>query len=128
VLPSAHQELDAAYRTFAGRTDWWFQGRELLESLVIRLDAQAGRFDAASSRFGTAVERLEAQDVYAAGWLVADCAATLAERVPGVWEAVERLGAHATVQQFLPLSARFTALRDMAERMPGTRFTRPGGG
>jgi diguanylate cyclase (GGDEF)-like protein len=127
VLPSAHQELDAAYRTFAGRTDWWFQGRELLESLVIRLDAQAGRFDAASSRFRTAVERLEAQDVYAAGWLVADCAATLAERVPEVWAAVERLGAHATVQQFVPLAARFTALRDMAERMPAARPAGLGG-
>jgi len=26
------------------------------------------------------------------------------------------------VQQFVPLSARFTALRDMMERLPGKRF------
>jgi hypothetical protein len=57
--------------------------------------------------------------------MVADCAATLAERDPTVWAAVERLGAHATVQQFVPLSARFTALRDMAERLPGVRFAAP---
>ncbi len=124
-VTGAHAALDAAYRTFAGRTDWWFQGRELLESLVIHLDAHAGRHEAAISRFRTAVERLEAQDVYAAAWLVADCAATLAERDPTVWSAVERIGAHATVQQFVPLAARFTALRDMMERMPGVRFAAP---
>jgi tetratricopeptide (TPR) repeat protein len=114
----AHAALDAAYRTFAGRMDWWFQGRELLESLVIHLDAHAGRHEAAVSRFHTAVERLEAQDVYAAAWLVADCAATLAERDPSVWGAVERIGGHDTVQQFVPLAARFTALRDMMDRRP----------
>jgi hypothetical protein len=69
-----------------------------------------------------AVERLEAQDVWAGAWLVADCAAALAEHDPTVWKIVERLGGHATVQEFVPLSARFTALRDMAERLPGVRF------
>lgn len=39
-----------------------------------------------------------------------------------MWNDVERLGAHADVQQFVPLSARFTALRDMMERLPGRRF------
>ncbi|HET7187694.1 MAG TPA: diguanylate cyclase, partial [Gemmatimonadaceae bacterium] len=123
--PAAHGALDAAYRIFAGRTDWWFQGREVLESLAIRIDALAGRFDAARERFRIAVERLEPMDVYAAAWLVADCAATLAERDPATWDIVHRFGAHPALQQFVPLSARFTALKDMAERLPGVRFVAP---
>ncbi len=125
AMPAAHAALDSAYQIFAGRTDWWFQGRELLESLAIRIDAHAGRHDAAQVRFRTAVERLEPMDVYAAAWLVADCAATLAERDPRVWEAVHRFADHSTVQQFVPLAARYTALKDMAERMPGVRFAAP---
>ena len=125
MMPDAHAALDSAYQIFAGRMDWWFQGRELLESLTIRINAHAGRYDAALARFRAAVERLEPMDVYAAAWLVADCAATLAERDPTVWEAVHRFGAHATVQQFVPLAARYTALRDMAERLPGVRFVAP---
>jgi tetratricopeptide (TPR) repeat protein len=125
TMPAAHTALDAAYRIFAGRTDWWFQGRELLESLAIRIDAMAGRYDAARERFRLAVERLEPMDVYAAAWLVADCAATLAENDPGTWEVVHRFAAHPALQQFVPLSARYTALKDMAERLPGVRFAAP---
>jgi hypothetical protein len=29
------------------------------------------------------------------------------------------------VTQFVPLAARFTALKDMAERLPGVRFAAP---
>ena len=125
LMPDAHAALDSAYQIFAGRMDWWFQGRELLESLTIRINAHAGRYDAALARFRTAVDRLEPMDVYAAAWLVADCAATLAERDPSVWDDVHRFGAHATVKQFVPLAARYTALRDMAERLPGVRFVAP---
>ena len=123
--PAAQAALDSAYQIFAGRTDWWFQGRELLESLAIRIDALAGRYDAALARFRTAVERLEPMDVFAAAWLVADCAATLAERDPAVWDEVHRFAVHVTVQDFIPLAARFTALKDMAERLPGVRFVAP---
>jgi diguanylate cyclase (GGDEF)-like protein/putative nucleotidyltransferase with HDIG domain len=122
---AAHAALDAAYQIFAGRTDWWFQGRELLESLAIRIDAMAGRFDAARERFHIAVEKLEPLDVYAAAWLVADCAATLAERDPGTWEVVHRFAEHPALHQFVPLAARYTALKDMAERLPGVRFVAP---
>jgi hypothetical protein len=87
--------------------------------------AQAGRYPEALERFRTAVERLETTDIFAATWLVADCAATLAEHDPRVWETVERLSKHETVQLFTPLSARFTALRDMLERMPAVRFASP---
>jgi diguanylate cyclase (GGDEF)-like protein/putative nucleotidyltransferase with HDIG domain len=121
-VPGAVVALTAAEQRFGNRADWWFQGRELLESLVIRLSAESARYGEALARFRVAVEQLEAINVYAAAWLVADCAATVAEHDPSVWSTVERLGDHGTVQRFIPLSARFTALRDMAERLPGVRF------
>jgi diguanylate cyclase (GGDEF)-like protein/putative nucleotidyltransferase with HDIG domain len=124
AMPIANAALEAAQRLLGARPDWWFQGRELLESLYIRLEASAGRFEAAAERFHFALEKLEPMDVYAAAWLVADCAATLAERDPTVWDDVDRFSQHADVQQFVPLSARFTALKDMMERLPGRRFER----
>jgi hypothetical protein len=73
--------------------------------------------DSALARFQSGIERLEAMDVYAAAWMVADCAAEIAEHDASLWPVIERLGNHPTVKQFVPLSARFTALKDMAERM-----------
>jgi hypothetical protein len=118
----ARTSLTAAVRLLGDRVDWWFQGRERLESLTIRLATQAGDHELAQSRFRNAVERLEAMDVYPAAWMVADCAAQLAERDPDVWSTVSRFAVHSTVEQFLPLSARFTALRDMADRLKSDRM------
>ncbi|MEO7087076.1 MAG: diguanylate cyclase [Gemmatimonadaceae bacterium] len=106
----------AAHAALGARQDWWFQGRQLFESLNIRLGALDGHEDAAEARFLESTERLEAMDVYAAAWMVADCAAELINPVDAVWEHVERLAEHPAVEQFVPLAARFTALRDIAER------------
>jgi tetratricopeptide (TPR) repeat protein len=113
---AAHGSLVAAEATLATRTDWWFQGRELLESLVVRLAVQRGELAGTVERFHRAVERLEPMDLYSAAWMVADCGAELAPHDARVWEVVARFGAHHAVQEFVPLSARFTALRDLAER------------
>jgi tetratricopeptide (TPR) repeat protein len=124
-IAGARSALEGALRRLDARYDWWFQKRELLEGLTIRLLAHDGKYDEAEARLRHAVERLEESDGYAAAWLVADCAATLAERDPSVWAHVERLASHPMVQQFVPLSARFTALRDMKERLPAVRFAGP---
>jgi tetratricopeptide (TPR) repeat protein len=116
-IDGAQQAYDAASRRLGARSDWWFQKRELLESLAIRLDTQAGRYESAQRRFHEAVAKLEETDGYAAAWMVADCAAELGERDHTVWADVERLASHPMVEQFVPLSARVTALQDMAERM-----------
>ena len=114
---SARAALNSAMQLLGGREDWWFQKRELLESLTVRLHAHAGEFDVAQARFHWAVAGLEESDGYSAAWMVADCAAELGERDSTVWAHVERLASHPMVQQFVPLSARFTALLDMAERL-----------
>jgi diguanylate cyclase (GGDEF)-like protein/putative nucleotidyltransferase with HDIG domain len=118
----ARSALATAVQRLGARDDWWFQGRELLESLIIRLAAHDGAQLEARHRFHRAVERLEPMDVYAAAWLVADCAAEIAEHDPTVWAVVERLAGHPAVKEFVPLSARFTALIDMAERIEVARL------
>jgi hypothetical protein len=71
------------------------------------------------------VARLELMEIYAAAWMVADCGAELAERDEGMWRVVERFMAHEAVQEFVPLAARFTALRDLAERPTGAHAVIP---
>ena len=115
-MTSARASHAAAMGVLGTRQDWWFQGRELLESLAVSLDGRDGRPHAAHARFHAAIGPLETMDVYAAAWMVADCAAELEEADEAVWEVVERLAEHPTVKEFVPLAARFTALRDLAER------------
>jgi tetratricopeptide (TPR) repeat protein len=124
-IPAAELALEHAMRRLGSRHDWWFQKRELLESLAVRLDARAERYDQARARFHTAVPRLEESDGYAAAWMVADCAAELGPHDRTVWSQVERFARNPMVHQFVPLSARFTALVDMAERLD-TAYLRTG--
>jgi tetratricopeptide (TPR) repeat protein len=63
----------------------WFQGREHVEALAIRLAVLTGRGDAGQI-FTTAVELADTRDVYAGGWLTAELGAALRESAP---EAVE---------------------------------------
>ena len=112
----ARSALGAAQRALGTRDGWWFQGRERLESLRIRLAIRDEGRTHAVSRFLAAVERLEAMDDYSAAWLVADCGAEVAVDEDDVWTIIDRFAEHATVQQFVPLAARYTALRDVAAR------------
>ena len=118
-VPAARVSLEAAESALGDRTDWWFQGRELLESLVVRLAAHDGNLTSAKRRFHGAIAKLELMEVYAAAWMVADCGAELAAEDEGIWKVVERFTTHVAVQEFAPLAARFTALRDLADRPTG---------
>jgi diguanylate cyclase (GGDEF)-like protein/putative nucleotidyltransferase with HDIG domain len=124
-LPLARAALADAERTLGNRTDWWFQGRELLESLEVRLAAMDGDAAGARRRFHAAVARLELLEVYPAAWMVADCAADLAEENEGVWKVVNRFAAHPAVQDYVPLAARFTALKDLFDRPSSGRSSGP---
>jgi hypothetical protein len=120
-IAAGRAELATAQRILAGRDDWWFQGRERLEALVIRLAMLDGSKTIAHTRFHTALDKLEPSDVYGAAWLLADCGAELAMEDPTIWGIVERFAGNAAVGNFVPLAARFTALRDFANRIPASR-------
>jgi hypothetical protein len=42
-----------------------------------------------------------------------------------VWKVVERFAAHPAVEEYVPLAARYTALRDLADRPTGARSSGP---
>ena len=60
----------------AGR-EAWFQNREMVEALGIRIDALEDRPVDALTRFERAVSMAESADVYNAAWLTAICAESL---------------------------------------------------
>ncbi len=84
-LVALEQNKLAAARTLAaeasaclrGRSEWWFQGRELHEALVARLALRVGKVDDAKTRFQDALALAEPRDVFAAAWLAADFARAL---------------------------------------------------
>jgi hypothetical protein len=55
----------------------WFQGRELVEALVVRVAALTGDVDGAAERLKGALTLAEASDVYTAAWLAAACGEAL---------------------------------------------------
>jgi diguanylate cyclase (GGDEF)-like protein/putative nucleotidyltransferase with HDIG domain len=93
------------------RADWWFQGRELLEALAIRIHLHARDVDAARARFAEGLALAEASDTYGAAWLVADVAGLLAD--VGAHPEDGQLGRFAELAKeldYAPLTARYGEL------------------
>lgn len=76
-------KLDAARVPYAaielkmGAREEWFQGRELVETLKIRIAAAEGRGQEALQLFDAARTLAEGSDLYSAAWLTAACADAL---------------------------------------------------
>ncbi len=62
------------------RPDWWFQGRDLVDALRIRLAAERGDDAHAIRLLGEAVELAERFNPYVAAYLVLECAPSLRQR------------------------------------------------
>jgi tetratricopeptide (TPR) repeat protein len=74
------KEAEAAASAVADRVRnraEWFQGREVVEALAIRMEAQAGNQTAAFERLSAAVALAETADVYTAAWIIAAVAGGL---------------------------------------------------
>jgi tetratricopeptide (TPR) repeat protein len=57
----------------------WYQGRELVEALSVRLLVADGRSTEAFARFASAISLAESSDVYNAAWLTVVCADALVQ-------------------------------------------------
>jgi diguanylate cyclase (GGDEF)-like protein len=68
----------AEERLASGTTAAWFQGRELLDALAVRVAATAGHAALANERFTNAFHLAEPNEAFAAAQLVAECASALA--------------------------------------------------
>src|SRR5690348_4248363 len=92
------------------RIDWWFQNRELVEALNIRVALELGRHEEAEQRFRTAIADTDRRDARCAAWLAAECAPALIEAGADVWEFVRKYAQRADEMGYTPLASRFRAL------------------
>lgn len=72
-LDKAQEAVDELKLRMGRRPDW-FQNRELVEALFVRMAAHQGMGEEALSRFSEAVSLAESSDPYCAAWLIAGCA------------------------------------------------------
>lgn len=80
-LDATREAYAEVERRIGGRTNW-FQGREFVEALAVRLLLADGYLDQAFGRLEEATPMAEATDRYCAAWLVATCARGLLARAP----------------------------------------------
>ncbi len=93
------------------RPDWWFQGRELLEALAIRIHLAVHDTASARRRFSDGLALAERSDNYGAAWLVAEVAGPLSEvGIESAFEQIDRFAELAEGLDYAPLSARYAAL------------------
>jgi diguanylate cyclase (GGDEF)-like protein len=93
-----------------GRPDWWFQGREIVEALRIRIAAARRDYVEAVSLLKENVTALQSRDLYAAGWLLGECAQALPpDKVP--FELIDELAPKMESHGYAGLSLRFATLR-----------------
>jgi diguanylate cyclase (GGDEF)-like protein len=60
----------------------WFQGREVMEALSIRIAMLDGKVDEAFDKFDNSLTLSASSDVYCAAWLTAECAEVLYKHDP----------------------------------------------
>jgi tetratricopeptide (TPR) repeat protein len=103
------------------RFDWWFQNRELVEALSVRVALELGRRDEAEQRFRTALAHTEPRDARCAAWLAAECAPSLIAAGADVWDFVRRFSQRADDMGYTALATRFRSLLARHGRSSGGR-------
>jgi diguanylate cyclase (GGDEF)-like protein/putative nucleotidyltransferase with HDIG domain len=103
------------------RFDWWFQNRELVEALSVRVALELGRRDEAEQRFRTALAHTEPRDARCAAWLAAECAPSLIAAGADVWDFVRRFSQRADDMGYTGLATRFRSLLARHGRTSGER-------
>jgi tetratricopeptide (TPR) repeat protein/GTPase SAR1 family protein len=103
------------------RLDWWFQNRELVEALSVRVALELGRREEAEERFRAAIADTDARDTRCAAWLAAECAPAFIAAGADVWEFVRRYSQRADEMGYAALAARFRSVFAQHERTSGAR-------
>jgi diguanylate cyclase (GGDEF)-like protein/putative nucleotidyltransferase with HDIG domain len=98
----ARVQLDAASALIGTREDWWFQGRELVEALAVRLAASDGLMEQAEQHLLQVFPLAEAYDTYVALTLGGECASLLA-RHPDLVAIRQRLAMQANALGYQPI-------------------------
>jgi len=110
-ISAAEEEEQLIASRVDARTGWWFQGREIVDALRIRMASLRGDVAAAVRLFHESIRAAQAHDLYASAWLVAECASALpAEVCLGF---IGEIGPKIEAHGFGSLVARFAVLRVM---------------
>ncbi|MFN8572263.1 MAG: tetratricopeptide repeat protein [Gemmatimonadaceae bacterium] len=99
------------------RGDWWFQGRDALAALQVRVALRDGEHDVAERVFAQELQLADRNNWFSAAWLVAEVAAPFASAGLRIAEPhVAAFAARLSEGDFAPLAARYHALleRDTA--------------
>ena len=95
------------------RPEWWFQGRDLVDSLRIRLAAERGDENHAMRLLHEAVKIARKYDPYAAVFLVAECGPSLRRCPDALLSLIDEIMPEVEAQGFAGVSRRLVALRLM---------------
>jgi diguanylate cyclase (GGDEF)-like protein len=93
------------------RPDWWFQGRDMVDALRVRLAAERGDDAHALRLLHEAVEIAGKYDPYVAAYLVAECAPSLMRSSEALLSLIESISPAVDALGFNGLAERLGALR-----------------
>ncbi|WP_411279048.1 diguanylate cyclase [Gemmatimonas sp.] len=106
---SAVARLNESVSLLAGRESHWFQGRELLEALHVRVLTGRGDRRSARQRLFAGLRAAEQHDQYAAVWLAAQCVGGLPDLGDDWREMVRKHAVQARALGYAPLVAQLAA-------------------
>jgi ATP/maltotriose-dependent transcriptional regulator MalT len=93
------------------RPEWWFQGRDLVDSLRIRLAAERGDEAHAMRLLNEAVTIAGKYDPYAAVYLVAECGPSLRRNADALLALIDQIMPEVEAQGFAGVARRLSVLR-----------------
>jgi diguanylate cyclase (GGDEF)-like protein len=93
------------------RPEWWFQGRDLVDSLRIRLAAERGDEAHAMRLLNEAVTIAGKYDPYAAVYLVAECGPSLRRNADALLTLIDQIMPEVEAQGFAGVARRLSVLR-----------------
>jgi diguanylate cyclase (GGDEF)-like protein len=116
-MATASDQARAISARLEGRPGWWFQGREIVEALRIRTAAARKDYAEAVQLLKDNVHELQSRDLYAAGWLLGECASALPpDKVP--FQLINDLAPRIEAHGYAGLSLRFATLRLILNETP----------
>jgi diguanylate cyclase (GGDEF)-like protein/putative nucleotidyltransferase with HDIG domain len=93
------------------RPDWWFQGRDMVDALRVRLAAERGDDAHALRLLHEAVEIAGKYDPYVAAYLVAECAPSLMRSSEALLVLIESISPEVEALGFAGIAERLAVLR-----------------
>jgi tetratricopeptide (TPR) repeat protein len=93
------------------RPEWWFQGRDLVDALRIRLAAERGDDAHALRLLHEAVAIANKYDPYVAAYLVAECAPSLRRSTDALLDLIDQISPEVEALGFAGVAERLSVLR-----------------